>query len=404
MSPTSWRQAASPRLVAVLSIVSVFLGGLIAAAPARATVDEVHRARVPAQTVLLHVLPPVRQPGLSAAPSTKARTVITATVIPAQAGRRVVLELRAGDRWKVKATVVTNKAGVAAFSVVTPRRDDARFRAVAESYRGLAPQRSRASLFVGWGSPGFVDEFDGSSLGAAWEHRIPFYNPWGGRACSKGSPAAVKVSDGALALASMPDPSTTELCTALAKDGSVLGQYPYRLNGHISTQHSADFLYGVAAARMRFQRDVGAHAAFWMQPRGLLDERPTPWGAEIDVVEYYGSTRQRDRMSSAVYAPEPTGDKVQYGGPVPQPNQFLADRSDAWWLNYHVFSVEWTPAEYVFRIDGHEVWRTDQGISHDPEFLILSMLSSDFELPTLGARQDFSQIASVDWVKFWPAP
>ena len=47
--------------------------------------------------------------------------------------------------------------------------------------------------------------------------------------------------------------------------------------------------------------------------------------------------------------------------------------------------------------------RTDQGISHDPEFLILSMLSSDFELPALANRQGLTQTASVDWVKFWQA-
>ena len=55
--------------------------------------------------------------------------------------------------------------------------------------------------------------------------------------------------------------------------------------------NSADFLYGVAAARMRFPRSLGQHAAFWLQPRGLLDTGPTPWGAEIDVVEWYGAHR-----------------------------------------------------------------------------------------------------------------
>ena len=51
-----------------------------------------------------------------------------------------------------------------------------------------------------WGAPDFVDEFAGTSLGPAWENRIQFYNPWGGRACSKGSPAVVSVADGALQL------------------------------------------------------------------------------------------------------------------------------------------------------------------------------------------------------------
>ena len=197
----------------------------------------------------------------------------------------------------------------------------------------------------------------------------------------------------------MPDPTVTEMCTASDADGNVIGQFPYRLNGHISTQHSADFLYGVAAARMKFQRNPGAHAAFWLQPRGLLDAGPTPWGAEIDVVEWYGAKNGRARLSSAVHAPLPSGEKVQFGGAVSKPDRFLASRSDAWWRSYHVFSVEWTPREYVFRIGGREVWRTDQGISHDPEFLILSMLSSDFELPEAANVQGLTQTASVDWVK-----
>jgi beta-glucanase (GH16 family) len=201
----------------------------------------------------------------------------------------------------------------------------------------------------------------------------------------------------------MPDPTVTELCTATDQGDNVLGDYAYRLNGHISTQHQVDFLYGVAAARMKFQRDPGAHTAFWLQPRGLLDTGPTPWGAEIDVVEWYGAKNGRSRLSSTVHAPLPSGAKVSFGGPVSKPDQFLLTRSDSWWHRFHVFSVEWTPTEYVFRISGHEVWRTDQGISHDPEFLILSMLSSDFELAEPANVQGRTQTATVDWVKVWQA-
>ena len=63
--------------------------------------------------------------------------------------------------------------------------------------------------------------------------------------------------------------------------------------------------------------------------------------------------------------------------------------------------MQWTAREYIFRISGHEVWRTDRGVSHHPEFLILSMLSSDFELPSLAAEGLQEQSASVDWVKVW---
>jgi beta-glucanase (GH16 family) len=403
MSTTPWRQHALNRLPALLAVLSLLIVALLVPSAARAAVDEPSRQRVRNQSVVLQVLPPIRQPGPTAAPSGQAMTVVVASVIPAQPGRRIVLERRTTHGWQPKATVVTNAAGTADFHVPTLRNGLGTYRAVAQSYRGLDAKRSSGTVSSSWGAPDFVDEFDGAGLGPAWEHRIQFYNPWGGRACSKGSPAAISLTDGALQLSSMPDPDVTELCTATAVDGTVLGENRYRLNGHISTQHSVDFLYGVAAARMKFQRELGAHAGFWLQPRGLLETGPTPWGAEVDIVEWYGAGEGRSRMSMTVHAPLPSGDKLQYGGPVPSPNRFLDGRSDAWWRNYHVFSVEWTPTEYVFRIDSHEVWRTKQGVSHDPEFVILSMLSSDFELPTLGLQEGLAQTASVDWVKVWQA-
>jgi hypothetical protein len=399
MSPTPWRQPALSTLSALLAVLSVLLVAVDNPASANAA-DGSSRQRDPGQSAKIQVLPPIHQTGPVAAPSTDATTVVTATVRPAQNGRPIVLKRRTDWGWRSMATIRSDADGIAVFAV--PTRTGSTYRAVARPYRGLPVKRTAAALDT-WGDADFVDEFSGTGLGADWENRIQFYNPWGGRACSKGSPDAVDVADGALQLRSMPDPAVSELCTATDVDGNALGQYPYRLNGHISTQNSADFLYGVAAARMKFQRDPGAHAAFWLQPRGLLDTGPTPWGAEIDVVEWYGMSDGRDRMASAVHAPTPSGEKIQYGGAVPRPDQYLESRSDAWWRNYHVFSVEWTPTAYTFRIGGHEVWRTGEGVSHDPEFLILSMLSSDFELPQLGVREGLEQTASVDWVEFWQA-
>jgi beta-glucanase (GH16 family) len=375
---------------------------LVGSPAARAAGDEPSRHRVKSQGVSIHILPAIRQPGIGAASSEQAVSVIVATVRPAQAGRRVVLERLTAQGWRPQRTLKTNAAGRAEF-FPTIRQGEASYRVVAQSYRGLSQRQSTTVASDTWGDAYFDDEFSGAALGPAWEHRIQFYNPWGGRACSKGSPAAVSVVDGALQLRSLPDPATTETCTVTDEAGSVTGQYPYRLNGHISTQHQVDFLYGVAAARMKFQRNPGAHAAFWLQPRGLLETGPTPWGAEVDVVEWYGNKSGRSRLSSTVHAPLASGAKVSFGGPVSKPDRFLLTRSDSWWLRYHVFSVEWTPNEYIFRISGHEVWRTDQGISHDPEFLILSMLSSDFELPEAANVQGLTQTAGVDWVKVWQA-
>ena len=147
---------------------------------------------------------------------------------------------------------------------------------------------------------------------------------------------------------------------------------------------------------------MGQHAAFWLQPRGLLETGPTPWGAEINVVEWYGNNSRRSRLSSTVHEPLPDGQKRQIGGAIPRPDRFLTSHTDQWWTRFHVFSLEWTPTEYIFRIGGREVWRTSQGISHVPEFLVLSMLSSDFELPDAGTDPN-PRTAEVDWVAFWQA-
>jgi Glycosyl hydrolases family 16 len=402
MSPTPWRQHALHRLLAPLTVLSALALGVLASSAAGAQADQPLQHRARDQSIVLQVLPPISQPGPMVAPSGQAMTVLVAAVTPAQPGRHIVLERRTRHGWRPKFSDVTDADGRAEFSVPTLRNGLGTYRAVAESYRGLVARRSAATASTVWGAADFVDEFEGATLGSRWEQRIQFYNPWGGRGCSKGSPAAVTVAAGALQLSSMPDPDVAELCSATAVDGTVLGQYPYRINGHISTQHSADFLYGVAAARMKFQHEVGAHAAFWLQPRGLLATGPTSWGAEVDVVEWYGARGRKDVMASAVHAPLPDGSKKKLGGLIPRPSRFLATRSDSWWRDFHVFSVEWTRHRYVFRIAGHEVWRTNQGVSHVPEFLILSMLSSDFELPSVGDDRA-PRTAEVDWVAFWEA-
>jgi hypothetical protein len=390
--------------VALLATWAVMMTALLSSAVAHAegSAGSPHRRTV---SIDLQVLPPIHQRGPVPAASRGALTVLTAAVSPPRAGRTVTLQRRGRSGWRTSATRATTADGLAEFFV--PQGRAAAYRAVALSSNGRVEGSSEVVDPEQWGAADFVEEFAGETLGPAWQHRIQFYNPWGGRACSKGSPAAVRAGEGVVHLSSLPDPEAVTPCPATDVNGSALGEFSYRLNGHISTQDSFDFLYGVAAARMRFQREPGAHPSFWLQPRGLLTHAPTPWGAEIDVVEWFGRLGNRDRMASTVHAPLPSGDKRHIGGTVVRPSRFLESRSDTWWRNYHVFSVEWTPTSYVFMIDGHEMWHTDEGISHDPEFLILSMLSSDFELPRLGERESYAQTATVDWVKVWeadPAP
>jgi beta-glucanase (GH16 family) len=356
------------------------------------------------QTISVQVLPPVSQPGLSAGSMTKAKVVLAVQVQPATSGRRLSLARQVRKTWQVVDTATLDARGLAAFRV-SAGSTPTEYRVTAEAVSGLPALTSTTAVGTStWGTPDFADEFTGTSLGTAWTTRGTVYNPAGLRACSKGSPQAVVVSGGVVRLSVVADPARSDLCTAYRKDGSLIGQFRYRLNGHIGTQLSADLKYGVAAARVRFQQSRGQHGAFWLQPTAPApgSTSPATAGAEIDVVEWFGDGGANGGLSSGIYYPSAAG-QVQAGGWVSNPSSYLASATDSWWSGFHVFSVEWTPTAYVFRIDGRETWRTSEGVSGTPEYLILSLLSSDYELPLLGGEDRLPQHLDVDWAAFWEA-
>ena len=69
---------------------------------------------------------------------------------------------------------------------------------------------------------------------------------------------------------------------------------------------------------------------------------------------------------------------------------------------FHVFSVEWTPTQYVFRIDGRGYYREDKAVSQVPQYVVLSNLTSDYELDDLEA-EELGDTAQVDWVRVFDA-
>ena len=356
--------------------------------------------RKPKQKATISVLPPISQPGATAASTKAARTVVSATFSPRTTKRPAVLQQKAGGGWRTVGKTRLTKQGLAEFSVKTSKK--ATYRVTAAAFKGLAPVSIKAASTKAWGNPDFADEFSGSAAGAAWSHRVPDYNPAGLRRCAKGSPAATAVSGGALRLSVIPDPARSDLCTALSADGRDLGQYRYRLNGHVSTEQAFSFTYGVAAARMKFPKDAGQHASFWLKPavEHYGSTSPTVGGAEIDVIEWFGVNPKSSGLASFLYYPTAKGIQ-KTGGFVKSASTFLAKKSDTWWSAYHVFSVEWTPKAYIFRIDGRETMRFTEGISTVPQFPILSLLSSDYELSSLGDETKLPQHLDVDWVQVW---
>ena len=152
------------------------------------------------------------------------------------------------------------------------------------------------------------------------------------------------------------------------KDGKSTGNFAYRLNGHIGTEGAASLRYGFAAARIKTHKLRGQHGGFWMRPTiaGGGDPR-----AEIDVIEYFGDKHPQGGLTSFIYSTK-NNKAVKTGSWIKSPTSFLKNKKDGWSKNYHVFSVEWTPKMYIFRIDGKETYRTKVGVSDqaavpDPE-------------------------------------
>jgi hypothetical protein len=360
--------------------------------------------RAAQQSVEANVLPPIAQPGAEPADSEAAAGAVAATVEPAEEGREVVLEVRSGGGWQKQATAEQDADGRVEFLLPegSPGAGTS-YRVTSPAGDGLEAASSATMAGDQWGTPDFDDEFEGDQLSDAWANRGEDYNVDGLRACSKGSGDAAQVGGGVLGLSVMLDPERTgEKCVAKNRAGKTLGKFAYRLNGHVFTTGKY-FRYGVLAARIKFQQRQGQHASLWMQPAIVESTTDSAkGGAEIDVIEWFGEGVKNGGLASFIYMLTEDGPE-KVGGWVQDPDSYLSGPDDSWFDAYHVFSVEWTPEEYIFRIDGKETWRTDQGISHQPEFPILSVLSSDYELANLGKDSNLPQTMQVDWLKFWQA-
>ena len=335
------------------------------------------------------VLPPVAQQGRGVASAGRAKVTGTVTFSPARRGRVVVIQrrMRTGA-WARYAVKRQNSHGVVAFrGAATQSGRPLVYRGVARRH-GALPAVSATSMSTDVWRLRFSDQFPGTALDhGKWDYRIL------GRAIERRTRSvsareAVAVRDGSLRLMVLRDPADSR-------------KY---LNGHIGTQGRFSFTRGVAAARIRFQPGQGQHGAFWMQPDAprRIPGAPRRSGAEIDVAEYFGAGHANGGLGSFVYNNGilgNAGNPRRLGGVWPEARANLGHRDD-FWRSFHVFSVEWTRGTYTFSVDGRPHWRTRAGVSGIDEHLILSLLTSDYELP----RLDNSRLPSrmhVDWVRVW---
>jgi hypothetical protein len=176
--------------------------------------------------------------------------------------------------------------------------------------------------------------------------------------------------------------------------------------GMIGTQGLFQKKYGYFESRIRFQKLQGHHGAFWLQSPsyGKVLDDPGRSGAEIDIIEFFGSGR-KDRGAAVNVYWNPYRPKPIRAGPAAldldpilgkpasgtEPARELSD-------DFHVYALLWTAKEYVFFIDGQEVYRTSEGLSHQPQYLVLSVLCSGWERKRLDEAK-LPDAMVVDYVR-----
>jgi beta-glucanase (GH16 family) len=381
------RRGRSPLRWVVLLLVAVLLGGLLVWAllqpGSKDSADQSSAPKVqPVTAISATMLPPIVQRGARPSSADKAGALVQVDAKVKASGGEVTLQVRRDGDWAAVESTPLDKDARATFSTPADVRPRQEMRVVA----GDGAVASSPFTSKGW-KLGFDDEFTGFDLDQTkWNYRqLGIQSGDSGRSKSESSADAVAVENGALKLSTLQNPASP-------------GSY---LNGHVGTENTYSFTYGVSAARIKFQKPSGMHGSFWMQSPifGSVPGDAKASGTEIDTVEYFGSEYQQGGLASFTYYLDQASQKVKTGGMVPQASQALA-HDDAWWKKYHVFSVEWTPEHYVFRVDGVETLRMTTGISGVPEFLVLSLLSSDWELKDLD-ESTLPATMKVDWVRVW---
>jgi beta-glucanase (GH16 family) len=165
-------------------------------------------------------------------------------------------------------------------------------------------------------------------------------------------------------------------------------------NAMVSTEGKVTFTEGIVAAKVKFPKAKGMHGSAWLQSAA---------GQEIDFIESYGYGKG---VASVVHVRDKNG-KLKKSPSKDAAGYVLKSdtKKSKWWDKAHVFSVEIDGSQVIFRIDG-KVTRTMKNIPAQKYFLVLSLLSSDWELPLLkkqakGVKLKYPTTMTVDWVQAW---
>ncbi len=187
----------------------------------------------------------------------------------------------------------------------------------------------------------FHDEFDGTKLDTSkWEDQYWHGRTHGNQELQYYAPDGYEVRDGLL---------------ILKGEKRSMNGHPYT-SGMVTSFKSFSQQYGYFEIRARFPKGKGYWPAFWLLP---ADRK---WPPEIDVLEILG--HEPDKVYFTNHWRDAEGKHKSKGGSYKGPD-FSKD--------FHTFAASWTEKEIIYYVDGVEQFRSDQGVPHEPFYVIANL-------------------------------
>lgn len=172
-------------------------------------------------------------------------------------------------------------------------------------------------------------------------------------------------------------------------------------SARMKTQGKHSWKFGKFAARIRLPYGQGIWPAFWTLGNDITTVG-WPKCGEIDIMEMIGGGEDRD---DSYYGTLHWGDVNGNHASVGSGRKELPDPAFLY-QDYHVFEIEWSSTEVIWRIDSTEYFRTsitqsDQTEFQQEFFIILNLAVGGSWPGNPTGTTVFPQSMYVDWVRVY---
>ena len=170
-------------------------------------------------------------------------------------------------------------------------------------------------------------------------------------------------------------------------------------SARLTTQSIFEQKYGRFEARIKLPSGRGLWPAFWLLGNNI-DQVHWPYCGEIDVMEYLG--HEPSVVYGSVHSPNPFDIRVHT-------TSFSLYRGQSFSDDFHLFAVEWQPAEIRFFVDGaqyvsftpQQLMPGETWVYDHPFFIILNMAVGGAWPGNPDPSTVFPQSMVVDYIRVY---